>query len=106
MNKKTSIVLSKYSNVINDKTVGANIYLEIKTALESFNIIEIDLENIKAMTTFCARQIFGQLYIELGSEIFFNRIEFIKGSDNLKIIIQWGIEKAIRDRDSELTDKK
>ena len=49
------------------------------------------------MATFCAKQIFGKLYVDLGSENFFERIEILNASDDLKSIIKIGIQSAIQE---------
>ena len=92
------IDLSKYGPIISSKSVGNEIYLLIKETLNKNEKVTINLGNIKSMATFCAKQIFGKLYIELTSQIFFDRINF-KGADNdLKTIIQIGIRHALEEK--------
>ncbi|MDN4165039.1 DUF4325 domain-containing protein [Cytophagales bacterium LB-30] len=92
------IKLSQYGPIVSSKTVGDEIYTLINSSLKKEQSITINLENIKSMATFCAKQIFGKLYIEMGSQQFFDRIT-LKGADNdLKTIIQIGIQHALEER--------
>jgi hypothetical protein len=49
------------------------------------------------MATFNAKQIFGKLYLELGANEFFEKLEIKNASDDLKLIIRLGIQSAIDD---------
>ena len=91
------IDLAKYGPILGSKTIGDEIFHIITKELGQDKKITVDLSEIKSMATFCAKQIFGQLYLQLGSKDFFDRI-IIKGADNdLKTIIQIGIQHAIED---------
>ena len=90
--------LNKYGPIVSSKTVGEEIFSSINNELISSDKITVDLSEIKSMATFCAKQIFGRLYIQLGSEKFFEKI-ILKGADNdLKTIIQIGIQHALKER--------
>lgn len=91
--------LTEYGPIVGDKSVGDEIYNKIKTELEDNAKVVIDLNNIKSMATFCAKQIFGRLYIELGSEMFFDKITLKGADDDLKTIIQIGIQSALEEVD-------
>lgn len=91
------ISLLKYGSVISDQKVGDQIYTEIKSVINSHNKCVIDLTDVKSMATFNAKQIFGKLYLELGSEGFFNIIEIQNASNDLKLIIRLGIQSAVDD---------
>ena len=91
------IDLSKYGPVLGSKTVGDEIYQKIKSEISKDEKVTIELSGIKSMATFCAKQIFGKLYIELGSKAFYDRIT-LKGADSdLKTIIQIGIQNALEE---------
>lgn len=92
-----TIDLSKYSPIISDKGIGEEIYNIIKKGLESNDNITIDMSNIKSMATFCAKQIFGKLYLEIGANSFFERLILKNASSDLKAIIKVGIQNAIED---------
>lgn len=90
-----TIVLNQYGPIISNKEIGEQILKLIETSLAKENKIKIDLGDIKSMATFCAKQIFGSLYLKLGAESFFERIEFTNASNDLKTIIKIGIQSAL-----------
>lgn len=92
--------LNKYGPIISDKSVGSEIYDLINSSISTNDFINLDLASIKSMATFNAKQIFGRLYVELGSNTFFDKIHFLNTSDDLKIIIQIGIQNALEDNDT------
>lgn len=94
-----TIDLKKYGPLLSDKKIGDEIYQEIRINLDKATIINIDFKYITSMATFCAKQIFGKLYIEMGSEKFFERIKLMNANEDLKIIIKMGIQNAL-DEDS------
>lgn len=89
------IDLSNYAPSISEKEDGQSIYNMITQANPRINIVEIDMSSIKAMATFCAKQIFGNLYIELTADVFYKNIKIIGASKNVKLSIQLGIEGAL-----------
>jgi hypothetical protein len=92
------INLASYGPIVSSKTVGDEIYNLINLTLTKETKITVNLEGIKSMATFCAKQIFGKIYIDLGSQQFFDRIT-LKGADNdLKTIIQIGIQHALEEQ--------
>lgn len=92
-----NLSLKKYGPILSSRSVGEEIFHFINEELESNGKITIDLEGIKSMATFCAKQIFGKLYLELGSEKFFDTVVIKNADQDLKTIIQIGIESAIRE---------
>lgn len=92
-----TISLKEYGPLLSDKKVGEEIHKKIKSQLEKSDVINIDFADITSMATFCAKQIFGRLYIELGPEQFFERIKFLKTNEDIKIIIKMGIQNAIEE---------
>lgn len=91
------IELIKFGTMITSNTVGTDIYNLIKQNLNTEDEIEIDILGVKSMATFCAKQIFGALYIDLGSSNFFKRIIITGADEDLKTIIEIGIQNAIDD---------
>ena len=69
------IKLEKFGPIISDKKLGNDISKLIEKSLKSNQSIEIDFENVISMATFCAKQIFGKLYVEKGAEFFFENIK-------------------------------
>lgn len=92
------INLDKYSPIISDKGIGDEIFNLIKKELEVQEVVSLDMSRIKSMATFCAKQIFGKLYMEIGSEAFFNKLHIKNASDDLKVIIKVGIQNALEDK--------
>src|SRR5690348_2824475 len=89
--------LKDFGPVISDKDVGATIYGIIKKDIDAGEILEIDLANIKSMATYCAKQIFGNLYVELGPHKFYEVILIKNASNDLKTIINIGIQHALKE---------
>lgn len=87
--------LEKYKPIISDKDIGDEIYNHIKTILSKGEKVEIDMGEIKSMATFCSKQIFGKIYIELGPANFFEKVIIRNASNDIKSIIKIGIQNAI-----------
>lgn len=94
----STITLSNYGPIISDKSLGENIYTDVKAALKKNNDVIVDFSNIKSMATFNAKQIFGRLYLELGSTSFFEKIDLRNASPDLKLIIRMGIQNALEEK--------
>lgn len=92
-----TLSLNKYSPIISDKSIGQEIYDSIDNYLKKGESVEIDLGSIKSMATFCAKQIFGKLYLSLGSQTFFERVVIKNASEDVKTIIRIGIQNAIQE---------
>lgn len=86
-----------YGPIVSTKESGKEILEKINSSLQKNQKIQIDLKKIRSMATFCAKQIFGNLYLRLGSESFFERIEIRNASNDLKTIIKIGIQSAIQE---------
>ena len=52
------------------------------------------------MATYCAKQIFGNLYVTLGASVFYDKIRIANASDDLRVIIRMGIAATINSKDS------
>jgi hypothetical protein len=91
------IELKKYGLIISDQDSGKVIYEKIKQKIESHEKCIVDFQDVKSMATFNAKQIFGKLYLELGSNNFFDKIEIKNASEDLKLIIGLGIQSALED---------
>ena len=90
-----TITLASYGKVISDTALSSRIYNDIDRALQGDQIVEIDFSNVIAMATFCSKQIFGDFYIKLGSENFFNKVIIKNASRDMRVIVRLGIEKAL-----------
>lgn len=90
------ICLKQYAPVISDEKIGLEILNKIKNALRTGDVV-VDMSDVKSMATFCAKQIFGQLYKELGSGPFYSKIKIKNANDDIKVIIRMGIVSALND---------
>nr|WP_297230906.1 STAS-like domain-containing protein [uncultured Prevotella sp.] len=90
-----SLSLQPYSPIISDKKIGKRIYNEILELDPKENMVEIDMAGIISMTTYCAKQIFGKLYKELGPNLFEKNIILKKVSTDVLLIIKMGIKNAV-----------
>jgi hypothetical protein len=93
-----TVSLTKYGPIISDKAVGDQISSEIESQLAADPVVQIDLEGIKSMATFCAKQVFGRLYLALGSESFYDKIKIINATEDLKLLIRMGIQNALDEK--------
>lgn len=93
-----NIKLDDFGPIISTKESGKKILDLINDNLKGNQKVSVDLEKIRSMATFCAKQIFGNLYITLGAEKFFENIEILNASDDLKSIIKIGIQSAIQEK--------
>ena len=87
--------LASYGPVISDDNVGTKIYNDINNLLVNDDIVVVDFSGIIAMTTYCAKEIFGQLCKNLTRAIYQKRIQLENASDDIQFIISRGIESAI-----------
>ncbi len=92
------IELKKYGVIISDQNSGKVIIDKIKETLKLQDKCIVDFKDVKSMATYNAKQIFGKLYIELGSNVFFEKIEIKNASEDLKLIIRLGIQSALEDK--------
>jgi hypothetical protein len=92
-----NINLDDFGPIISTKESGDKILKIITENLKADNKVSLDLKKIRSMATFCAKQIFGKLYVTLGAEKFFENIEVVNASDDLKSIIKIGIQSAIQE---------
>lgn len=92
------IKLEQYGPIISDKAIGDEIYAKISSALATGNSVEIDFTSIKSMATFCAKQIFGRIYLELTPQVFFEKLILKNALEDVKLIIKIGIQNAIEEQ--------
>ena len=88
------ISLSGYAPSIGSEDKAAEILHLIQDVLNAEDVT-LDFENIQTMGTNCAKLIFGTLYKSMDAEKFFERINFIHTTPNIRRTIRLGIEFAI-----------
>jgi hypothetical protein len=89
------ILVSKYGTIFSDEEIGKELLEEVKRILSREDTVTLDFSEVMTMTTFNAKQVFGDLYTSLGPEIFFKRIIFRNASRNIVTIIKLGIQDTI-----------
>lgn len=94
----TTINLSKYAPIISDKSVGEEIYRTILEADPHMQEVEINMQGVISMTTYCAKQVFGRLYNKLGANLFGKNVKFKGVSNDLLLIIKMGIRNAMMEQ--------
>jgi hypothetical protein len=92
-----TISLNKYAPLITRRELGGEIYSLIRNGLDKSDQVEVSMTHIVSMTTFCAKQIFGRLYVELGREEYRRRIHLVNLSDDVNFIIRIGITNAVKE---------
>ena len=95
-----TINLDGYAPLITRRELGDEIYSLIRQGLEEDGDVEVLMTNIVSMTTFCAKQIFGRLYVELGREEYRQRVHLVNPSDDVNFIIRIGITNAVKESKS------
>lgn len=93
----SNLNLKDYSPIISDKKKGEIIYNDILALNPQNDTVEIDMGDIVSMTTYCAKLIFGRLYVDLGADVFYNNILLKNLSDDVAIIIKMGIKSAVEE---------
>lgn len=87
--------MSKFKSIVIRKVDGENVYSEIKSHLANDELVIIDFSEIETMTTYFAKQVFGRLYVEIGSDNFSKKIKFVRMSSDVELVIKIGIAGAI-----------
>lgn len=88
--------ISNFGQIISNDVVSEVILREIKSAIKDNESVVIDFNGVYAMATYCAKQIFGALYVELGDLEFRRLINFSnETSDDIKAVISEGIMDAV-----------
>ena len=93
----TIIDLNKYAPLITRRELGDEIYSLIKQELDKNDVVEVRMDRIVSMTTFCAKQIFGRLYVEMGREEYRQRVRLVNPSDDVSFIIRIGVTNAMKE---------
>ena len=90
------VTLKKFGTSIVTPDRGKEVYDYLKRCYDEDGNLIIDLADTVSMTTYCARQIFGEFYTELGPAHFYKTIKLKNLSDELGLVIKMGIRKAIK----------
>jgi hypothetical protein len=83
-------------------TNGEKLYGKIQELFKEEPPICIDFSDVKAISVIFSKNVFGKLYLEFGSQIFFGKLKFKNTVRDHQLAIQWGIEYAIETNEKEL----
>ena len=97
-----SFSFKEYSPSLSDKSIAEEIYNSINNLDPIHNQLTIDFDGLIAMTTICARLIFGRLYKEMGPKLFAENIKMKNLEDTVRIVIKWGISKELEQDNVQL----
>jgi hypothetical protein len=92
-----TIELSSFDTTISSEELGETILSEIRSSLKNNSRVSLNFRKIDAITTFCAKQIFGTLYFELGEAGFYDKIGFHDVPEEIQFIITRSIYDSIED---------
>jgi hypothetical protein len=93
-----TIYLSKYGLMLSSRNEADELILEISQFLKEDDTVTLDFKGVRTMSTFTAKKIFGELYMNLGSSQFFKRIVFKNTTTVLEAIIKTGIKAKLDDK--------
>lgn len=92
-----TLSLEEFAPIISDRKTGDRIYNLIRDLHPESHVINVDLIDIKSMAIFCAKQIFGKLYLELTPPVFYNNIKLSNATEDVQLIIKLGIQSAVNE---------
>lgn len=92
MNKVIS--LAGFAPSIGSEEKASEILHCIQEVLKNEDVV-LDFENVQTMGTNCAKLIFGNLYKSLGAEKFYERVNIINTTPNIRRTIRLGIEFSL-----------
>lgn len=94
-----TIHISNITRSIASARVGEEILIRIRDELGKHDVITVDLIDVITITTYCAKQIFGQLYKDLGVSEALRRMRMINASADVKTAIRLGIDASLSKMD-------
>ncbi|MFH1440999.1 MAG: STAS-like domain-containing protein [Candidatus Omnitrophota bacterium] len=101
---RTIIHLNKYGSSMGTRELGSSIREEVLSLINQGNNILFDFSGVSVISSAFGDELFGKLYIELGEEIFKNKIK-VNNFDNeeSKEIILLIINNGINYRKNNLS---
>lgn len=93
-----TIVVRNFGTIISDETLGQRIYAEIKDLYSKNGSVIVDMQDVVTMATFCSKQIFGNLCVELGENEFFDKVTIKNATEQVKTSIRLGVLYALQDK--------
>ncbi len=89
-----TIRIADTTHNITNESLAKDIFDQISEKLKE-NLVTINLDDVSAMTTSCAKAIFGKLYVDLGKDEFYKQIRIESASPSIQVVIEEGILSAI-----------
>ncbi len=96
----STIVIKEYGTIISDEELGNRIFDAINKCIDTDGVVTIDMQGVKTMATFCAKQIFGKLCKKLGQSVFFEKVTIVSASERIKTSIRVGILSALSEEEA------
>ena len=84
--------MGKFGKSITNEIIAQKICKDLELQLEKNDMLILDFKNIDILTTTCVKGIFKSISEKMNSSDFFKRFAFINVSNDLKVIITYGLE--------------
>lgn len=94
-----TLKISDYGLIISGDDVGSEILSNIREIISSGDSVIVDFNGVYAMATYCAKQIFGELFVTLGEAKFKQLIKIpVSTSDDIRETISEGVIDAVNSK--------
>ncbi len=98
--KKPLVEVANINTTITSNDTAERILNKINRELEHTDeTVDVDFKGVLAMTTSCAKLIFGTLYVSNDPKVYFKRIRIINTTSDFRLIINYGIQSALSDQE-------
>lgn len=84
--------MSIYGESITNEIVSEKISIDLEKLIDIEDQIKLDFSNVNLLTTTCLKHIFSKIKDKLPADVFFMKFRFINVNDNLRVIINHGLE--------------
>lgn len=84
--------MSIYGGSITNEIISEKISTDLEKFVSCDDKVTLDFSNVNLLTTTCIKKIFSKIKDKIPADIFFTKFCFINVNENLKIIINHGLE--------------
>ena len=84
--------MSIYGKSITNEIISEKISADLEKLIDIEDQIKLDFSNINLLTTTCIKNIFNKIKDQIPADVFFRIFRFINVNDNLRVIINHGLE--------------
>lgn len=84
--------MSIYGESITNEIVSEKISIDLEQLIDIEEQINLDFSNVNLLTTTCLKHIFNKIKNHFPADVFFTKFRFINVNDNLRVIINHGLE--------------